>query len=598
VPVSEDDDGPSAFLAVTTAITVLQPMAQSVPGVPSGRLRMLVIGEGVFATPALPDVGEVTIGRSRRNDVCIEDDLVSRHHATLRTGEAITIEDHGSANGTTVRGQRLAPHERVAVHVGDLITLGSTNVVIQKRAGESRPRRRLTHALFEGRVDDECARSARSGNMFAVLQVRALGDGDAQPSEDVVEHALAEVVRQSDIVGSCGTRAYEVLLLDATPPVAEQIAQRLGACLEQRGVASRIATACYPRDGRSAQQLLAAPGSPDAIAPVAMPDGMLVADPVMLDLYRLVERIATSSMSVLVLGETGVGKAVLAAAVHRSSPRAHGPFVQLNCAALTETLLESELFGYEKGAFAGAHASKIGLLETANGGTLMLDEVGDMPLSVQAKLVRVIEERQARRLGSAEAYSIDVRFIAATNRDLEHDAQRFRRDLYFRLNNVTLSIPPLRERVAEIEPFARAFAARAAAQSGQPTPNFTAAATESLRGYSWPGNVRELRNVVERAVLLSDGAPIAPEHLMRGHAERRPRGTQPNAPVDRDRLVVDRRRLDPSEPDEMQRILDALERANGNQTKAAEMLGVSRRTLINRLDEYGFARPRKKKEPT
>jgi DNA-binding NtrC family response regulator len=632
VPAAEDDgrrelDG----LESNTAITVVKPAARERALTPPplgsfGRLRMLVIGEQTFATPSLPDEGAVTIGRSRTCDVCVDDSLISRHHATIRTGDVITIEDEGSANGTTVRGQRIAAHQQTRVHIGDLITLGHTNFIVQKRASEVRPRRLWTHDYFETRIEDECARAARTGATFGLLRVSVLGDVPAT----IVEEALAELVRQSDIVGTYGPKEYAVLLVETTAPMTDLVARRIESSLSERGAKSRVQLACYPRDGRSAHTLIQKMSAlPDVLGPDKAPQGMIVADPVMLSLYRLVERIASSDISVLILGETGVGKEVFAGAVHRSSPRASGPFVQLNCAALSETLLESELFGHEKGAFTGAVAAKAGLLESANGGTVLLDEIGDMPMTVQAKLLRVLEERRVRRLGSVKPRSIDVRFLAATNRDLELDEMRFRRDLYFRLNGVTVMIPPLRERISEIEPLARSIATRAAAQNSRPTPEFTPEAIELLCAYSWPGNVRELRNIVERAVLLSDGAPIAREHLpaekmrgtivatvsrgpARGTQERRsgshPVATPPPdlAPGPAPTPPPEPPSLDPSPPaappryagkgpDEMQRILAALERARGNQTKAAELLGISRRTLINRLDEYGFARPRKKR---
>jgi transcriptional regulator with GAF, ATPase, and Fis domain len=314
-------------------------------------------------------------------------------------------------------------------------------------------------------------------------------------------------------------------------------------------------------------------------------------------------------LSVLLLGETGVGKEVLAEEVHRRSPRRKKPFLRLNCAAVTETLLESELFGHEKGAFTGAVTTKPGLLETANGGTVFLDEIGEIAPSIQVKLLRVLEERMVMRVGALKAAPIDVRFVAATNRDLEAEIARgrFREDLYYRLAGITLAIPPLRERTGEIAPLAQAFMAAASAQSER-KPQLGREALEVLESYSWPGNIRELRNVIERAVLLSAHGTIRPEHLpmdkMRATyaAYLRPAPAAIDAPPPASSPALSlpaeassTHALDALYPGEAERerIIATLELCRGNQTKAAKVLGMSRRTLIYRLERYGLPRPRK-----
>ena len=310
---------------------------------------------------------------------------------------------------------------------------------------------------------------------------------------------------------------------------------------------------------------------------------VVLLDPAMVRLHELAERVARGRIPVLIVGETGSGKEVLAELVHRRSPRAAGPLVRINCAALAETLVESEVFGHEKGAFTGADRARRGLLEAADGGTVMFDEVGEMPRPIQAKLLRVLEEGAILPVGSTTPRKIDIRVIAATNRDLEHEVAtgQFRSDLYFRLAGVVLEVPPLRERPSEVEALARAFFARAATASGRDGLRLGDAAIAALRRHPWPGNVRELRSAMERAALVAPGDVVGPEHIdLRmvgiGQPQSSPAIAAPPAPID-----------------ERQRILDALTECAGNQSRAAEMLGMPRRTLVKRLAEYGIPRPRK-----
>ena len=317
---------------------------------------------------------------------------------------------------------------------------------------------------------------------------------------------------------------------------------------------------------------------------------VIVDDEVMRRLHDLLARVAQGVISVLLLGATGVGKEIFAEQLHRLSPRSAGPFLRLNCAALSESLLESELFGHERGAFTGAVQAKPGLLESAHGGTVFLDEVGELPPMIQVKLLRVIEERRVTRVGGLQPRSIDVRFVAATHRDLEDliRRERFRQDLYFRLNGISLLIPPLRERPRELPALAALFAAESCARAGLgAAPALSSEALEALLAHPWPGNLRELRNVMERAVLLTDHGVIEPRHLGLDGA---PTGTARPG----DAPVADAGPRAEGSELERRRIIEALEQCAGNQTRTAEALGISRRTLVTRLTQFQIARPRKR----
>jgi transcriptional regulator with GAF, ATPase, and Fis domain len=424
----------------------------------------------------------VVIGRGADSDICIEDGLISRRHAELHVAEGVEIEDLSSANGTvlvrnvaddgesdTSHSTALAPRERVRLHAGDVIKLGTAVIALKFRAK-----------------------------------------------------------------------------LASLPPGATSTS------------------------------------------------GTIRLDAEMLRTYELVKRAAATEISVLILGDTGVGKEVMAESIHRHSPRKDRTFLRLNCAALSDTLLESELFGHERGAFTGAHAAKEGLLESANGGSVFLDEVGELPLGTQAKLLRVLEERTVIRVGATKPRRIDVRFICATNRDLGQRISlgSFRSDLYYRISGLAVWIPPLRERQGEIEPLAQYFFRKIAARYKQPNMHLTPAATQKLRSYAWPGNVRELKNVIERAALLASAGLVDAEHIMLEPVG--PVSTR-NRPPPSPQLTMPPH--DGTPESERSRIVHALEQCAGNQTQAARMLGLSRRTLINRLETFDLPRPRKSKEP-
>jgi DNA-binding NtrC family response regulator len=291
----------------------------------------------------------------------------------------------------------------------------------------------------------------------------------------------------------------------------------------------------------------------------------------------LVRRVAPSLASVVITGESGTGKEVVARAIHGLSTRRERPFVALNCSAIPATLIESELFGYERGAFTGADQRRLGNFEMAHGGTLFLDEIGEMPLGMQGKFLRVLEERKLRRLGGKAEVDVDVRVLCASNHDLKGEirAGRFREDLYFRLHVFTVQLPPLRDRKEDVPLLVSHFVERFAAETGKRVRGVAPEAMEVLRGYAWPGNIRELRNTVERAVILLDGETIGPEHL--------PPDMRPGpAPVEELRLPLglELRQI------EREYILSSLSRNGGNKARTAELLGISEKTLYNKLHRY------------
>ncbi len=574
---------------------------------PPGSLRLLIFSGDSVTYKTLPPQGEIVIGRSEECDVWIDVPALSRRHALLRMGPPLTVEDLGSINGTRVRGRKLEGSEHAPVSPGDSIDLGAVTLIVQrvsKRAtAAARPRRLWSHTYFEGRLEEECSRAEQSGVAFTVLRVQL--EGTASPA--VVQQVLGSTLAPTDVIAAYGPGEYEAIVFGESK--GKDVAKKLADTCSARGAPVRVGHAVFGPDGRDPDQLFgeacgrielkvtstggAVPGDQE-ITQNATP-GIVVKDPQMEALHALVKRVAQSDIPVLLLGETGVGKEVFAEGVHNNSPRKRAAFLRLNCAALTETLLESELFGHEKGAFTGAVKTKIGLLESAQGGTVLLDEIGEMPVATQAKLLRVLEAKEVIRVGDVKARPIDVRFVAATHRDLEASIEKgtFRKDLYFRLNGVTLVIPPLRERVAEIESMARHFIGRAARQFHRsPEPTLTAEALQMLRSYAWPGNLREMRNVLERATLLCNGNIIGADDLP---------GEKFSAPA------LERERVSGMQPAAMagtgtpefeaerQRIMAALEQNGGNQTLAAKQLGISRRTMLNRLDAYAIPRPRKGK---
>ncbi|MFH1036358.1 MAG: sigma 54-interacting transcriptional regulator [Pseudomonadota bacterium] len=310
-------------------------------------------------------------------------------------------------------------------------------------------------------------------------------------------------------------------------------------------------------------------------------EGLLGESKAMAAVFDLLDSAAQSQAPVVILGESGTGKELAAAAIHRRSPRKDGPFIKVNCAALNASLLESELFGHEKGAFTGAERLRKGRFEAAHGGSLFLDEIGDLPPEVQVKLLRVLQEGEIERVGSQEPIKVDVRIISATNQDLAGllALGKFRQDLYYRINVIPVSLPPLRQRPEDIPLLVEAFAERLSLRSGRPISGLSRAALDRLMLYPWPGNVRELINAVEYAFVTCRQGEIQPQHLPPTVLGLEPAAARP---------AVAGPRGQPDDQQMRQQVLEALQASGGHKAKAAEMLGVSRVTFWKRLKRLGL----------
>jgi DNA-binding NtrC family response regulator len=365
-----------------------------------------------------------------------------------------------------------------------------------------------------------------------------------------------------DVTGAMeaiGHGAYDYV---SKPFNVEELRQTVGRALERR---------------RLSAEAIASPKTAGERAQVAEIEGK---SPRMLDVYKLVARVAPTTATVLVVGESGTGKELVARAIHSRSPRAGKPFVPVNCTALSESLLESELFGHARGAFTGAVAAKRGLFEMANDGTLFLDEIGDMGPKMQAQLLRVLQDGEVRPVGGTESIKVDVRLVCATNRDLEADVKtgRFREDLYFRINVVTVRMPPLRERAGDIPILVRHFLAKIARREGRSEASVSPETLDLLCRHGWPGNVRELENAIERAVAVAKGNVVLPSDL--------PVEVYGGSPVAPAGIFDDRPTLSELEKRYIALILTE---CGGNKKRAAERLGIDRRTLYRALERAGVA---------
>jgi two-component system, NtrC family, response regulator AtoC len=567
----------------------------------------------VFQVPA---TGEVVLGRGEDATLRLLDVSVSRRHAAITRAENHTfVVDLESQNGTLVNGERIAvPRPLVS---GDVVTVGSVTLIYHSSASPVVARGSLDLAQLRQRAADELERALVYQRP---LTVAAIVLRESAVDRARVVEAVALELRRMDAVAWAADDTLMLVLPEIDSDEATARGESLLEAVEEvTPEAARIGVASCPVDGCDVDTLFAAARAAAVAAPPGAIEGVgrtvrtievgdrtvIVADPAMARLFQLVERLASSELPVLVCGETGTGKEIAAYALHQMSRRSDHPLVSVNCAATQDTLVESELFGYERGAFSGAVAAKPGLLEIASGGTVFLDEIGDLPAAAQAKLLRVLETKRLLRLGDVKERAIDIRIVAATNRDLSKEVAigRFRQDLFFRLSGATLWIPPLRDRPRELPLLAQKFLRDACVQSGRVPMSLSASALRRLLAFPWPGNVRELRNVMEYLSAAVADSIVEPWHLDERIARSsesaplaiEPEGTPPPAepplpngepmPMPTFRpLAEEIREL------ERTRIAAALAAANGNQRAAARMLAMPLRTFVFKLKHYGLRR--------
>ena len=648
---------------------------------PKPRIALIVYhADGAEMVMLLPDL-PVTVGREAPSDVRIADPTLSREHArfTLTDGR-ILVADLDSTNGTSIAGKRI---EEAEMKLGDEVLLGNLLASVQALGPQENNLGLESDERFRMRLDEEVVRAHYCRSRFAVLMVRALpappvdrgsarsasgmrGAAPTLPEAGTASYpdthvgrwspAVRGALRPVDRVALYSRDALQIVMPDAPDDVALDVAQAITRGRREGEPLLFVGMAMYPDAATEAEKLIElargalsmttmsepvqvakaalwlagdAPARRPSVAPGPESEEAIVAGPVMRELLETVGRLAASRIPVILQGETGVGKEVLARLIHDSGSRKDRPMVCVNCGAIPPSLVESTLFGHERGAFTGATQQQKGVFEEADGGTVFLDEIGELPLAAQAALLRVLETKKITRVGSTREIAADVRIIAATHRDLDAMCREgtFREDLYYRMNTMMLTIPPLRDRTDEIELLSLRFLRQANETSHGRVRAIDPRALARLKDYSWPGNVRELRNAIERAVVIARTETIQEHDLPArvrsadGPASRRrpPPHFEPEEMTERygaaesarrssrSTPVYDRPASRPSSPPpapvptpsdgfgdlkmklqryESQLILDALRSTRWNQTEAARALGMPLRTLVHKIKAF------------
>lgn len=561
-----------------------------------------------------------TIGRSREATTCIDDSAISRKHAKLFIVEGeLWVEDLQSTNGTCVNGKKISRQKLIQ---GDVVQLGNVILCIHPSNPVSLALDGvLEHNRFSAILKDEVQR-ARSRNFpVALLMLKNTDENFANVRYWLP--GLYKLIRPVDRVGLYSPDVIEILAVEVNRKSVDAIAKRL----VENGTYEQIwcGVSVFPDCAHSADDLLGTAGDAlqrcsterkicfsdgetrrGTVSHAARRSAPIVASSAMKEIVNFIDKVARSNLPVLVTGETGAGKEVIANEIHYRSDRAPNPIVSVNCAAIPSSLVESTLFGHQRGAFTGAEQTTKGVFEEAHGGTIFLDEIGDLPLPVQATLLRVLETKRLTRVGSPTEIEVDVRLVAATNKDLEEACEQklFRSDLLYRLNALTIKIPPLRDRTDDILPLAENFLRHANELNQCDVSDFSPEAIQCLTKYSWPGNVRELKNVIDRAVITTQSGVISVEVLplavqSNTALPKQRRIDQPTAqvvpviPVQEQfeiikQAIAEAEALQLGHGDKIaliERLLieDALRKCHGNQKEAAEWLRMPRRTLVYKL---------------
>jgi two-component system, NtrC family, response regulator AtoC len=595
--------------------------------------HFLVIESASSRTICVPVDGFLLFGRGEDSDVRFDDPSVSWRHARVQVQDGVVrIIDLDSRNGVRVGGVRINGARELAA--GEVVSIGEVALILRGGSRARSPRSLLGAEETATRLQHEVERALEYERALSVAVIApgfqaarpiAAGSrkspraqasswrptGDLPRDAGALAPALDRALRPMDIAGQTRDGDLVIILPELDPAEARAMIELVIESIAGGWPSARAGVTACPTDGCDGQTLLGGAWNAcrarvsggvatddDRIVSLALGERIIVlADPTMIRIFALIERLAAADQPVLVVGETGVGKEHAAFAVHHGSRRRSGPFVGINCAAIPDALVESELFGFERGAFSGAQTAKIGLFERASGGTLFLDEIGELSLAAQAKLLRVLEGGRFTRLGEVRERAVDVRVVAATNRDLaaEVRARRFRDDLFYRLSGAVVLIPPLRERPADIPVLALRFLATALERTGKSALAITPAAMLALTRYAWPGNVRELRNAMEyAAVLVHDGAvglESLPVTIL---------GRDPAADVDSGAIISPGSSSESScalafqpiaeelQALERQRMKEALVAAGGVKTQAARLISMPERTFRLKARQYAL----------
>lgn len=535
----------------------------------------------------LPSSGDLRVGRSADAEIRLPDPSVSRRHAIFRwTNNGLWLEDERSRNGTYVNMHEV---ERIKVRLGDQITFG--NIVGTVHAASELGRfRSVACEEIHRLIDSEIERSRRVNEQFSLVMFKATG---CQRHLSTWIECVDRELGAADVLAAFGTESALILMPHTSDAAVARMAARVSASPAVRVARVVHATISYPGSKGRADELIEEISRrieketcpPNRALPSA--GAVIVRSESMRRVYHLAERIAKSDATALIQGETGVGKELIAEFIHENSHRSGGPLIRVNCGAIAPTLIESTLFGHERGAFTGADSLRKGLFEAADGGTLFLDEIGELSAAAQAALLRVIETGSLTRVGGTVEVRVDVRVLAATHRDLHAatESGHFRADLLYRMTTLIIEVPPLRERVEEIVPLARSFLEHSNRAHDRSVQDLTAEVVELLERHTWPGNVRELRNAMERAVVMARTDVIEvgelpptislPESSRTGMANLvHPDGATALSFKDRIRTI------------ESRLMIDALLSCDGNKTAAARRLNMPLRTFMSKWAAY------------